>query len=214
MSRAAREHPAAPSRETSLALACVVAWVAAAASARTFGIWPALGGVAIALGLAVLVLDRAARRTLRPTPSRILVGAAVGGLMAAATHLSYPVLTRLDPFVARDTALLYAAFRAPPGAIASIALAPVALGEELVWRGVVQAALGRRVGSAGGVALAACVYALAHAPLGSPILVLVAAACGLSWGALRAATGSLVPPLVAHLVWDVLVLLWLPLDPR
>ena len=124
------------------------------------------------------------------------------------------MLARLDPFVARDTALLYAAFRAPPSTIASIALAPVVLGEELVWRGVVQAALVRRVGPAGGVALAAGAYALAHAPLGSPVLVLVAAACGLCWGALRAATGSLVTPLVAHLVWDVLVLLWLPLVAR
>lgn len=212
MSRAASEPTAAPLREPSLALACVVAWVAAAASARAIGIWLALGSAAIALGVAVLVLDRAARRTLRPSPSGVLVGAAMGGLMAAATYLCYPVLARLDPFVAHDTALLYAAFRAPPGAIASIALAPVVLGEELVWRGVVQAALVRRVGPAGGVALAAGAYALAHAPLGSPVLVLVAAACGLSWGALRAATGSLVPPLLAHLVWDVLVLLWLPLD--
>lgn len=211
MSRAGGDDPGTL-RDASLALACVAAWVVASTSARVIGIWLALGGVAIALGLAVLVLDRPARRTLRPRPSGILAGAAVGGVMAAATYLTYPVLTRLDPFVARDTALLYAAFRAPPGAIASIALAPIVLGEELVWRGVVQAAIVRRVGPTLGVALAAGAYALAHAPLGSPVLVLVAAACGLCWGALRAATGSLVPPLVAHLVWDVLVLLWLPLD--
>jgi hypothetical protein len=36
----------------------------------------------------------------------------------------------------------------------------------------------------------------------------------LFWGALRATTSSLVPTLVAHLMWDVLVLLWLPLDSR
>ncbi len=211
MSRAGGDDPATL-RAASLAPACVAAWVVASTSARVIGIWLALGGVAIALGLAVLVLDRPVRRTLRPRPSGILAGAAVGGVMAAATYLTYPVLTRLDPIVARDTALLYAAFRAPPGAIASIALAPIVLGEELVWRGVVQAAIVRRVGPTPGVALAAGAYALAHAPLGSPVLVLVAAACGLCWGALRAATGSLVPPLVAHLVWDVLVLLWLPLD--
>jgi membrane protease YdiL (CAAX protease family) len=40
----------------------------------------------------------------------------------------------------------------------------------------------------------------------------VALLCGIVWGALRAASRSLLPPLVAHLVWDVLVLLWLPLD--
>ena len=47
---------------------------------------------------------------------------------------------------------------------------------------------------------------------GSPVLVAVAFFCGLAWGTLRATTASLVPTLVAHLLWDVLVLLWLPLD--
>jgi uncharacterized protein len=64
----------------------------------------------------------------------------------------------------------------------------------------------------GGVVLAALAYALAHAPLGSPLLVAVALLCGLTWGALRATTASLLPPLLAHLLWDVLVLLCVPLD--
>jgi hypothetical protein len=36
----------------------------------------------------------------------------------------------------------------------------------------------------------------------------------MAWGALRAASASLIPSLLAHLVWDILVLLWLPLDVR
>ena len=79
---------------------------------------------------------------------------------------------------------------------------------------VVQTALVGRFGAPGGIALSACVYALAHVPLGSPVLVFAALACGLCWGALRAATSSLVPALVAHLLWDVVVLLWLPLVSR
>jgi membrane protease YdiL (CAAX protease family) len=65
-----------------------------------------------------------------------------------------------------------------------------------------------------GVTLAALAYALAHAPAGSPLLVAIALLCGLAWGTLRATTSSLVPSLLAHLVWDVLVFLWLPLDAR
>jgi membrane protease YdiL (CAAX protease family) len=63
-------------------------------------------------------------------------------------------------------------------------------------------------------AAAASAYALAIAPLGSPVLMVVAFFCGLSWGTLRAATASLIPALVAHLLWDLLVLLWLPLISR
>jgi membrane protease YdiL (CAAX protease family) len=200
---------------TSLALACIVVWVIAAASTGPLGIWLAIGGTAVTLGVAVLVFDRpAASRLLQPSPRLVLLGAAAGGVMAAATYLLYPVLARLAPFIATDTARLYAAFRPSSLLIASVALGPVVLGEELVWRGVVQAALVRSLGPWGGVTLAAAAYALAHAPLGSPVLVNVALMCGLFWGALRATTSSLVPTLVAHLVWDVLVLLWLPLDSR
>jgi len=198
-----------------LAFACIAVWVVASASTGALGIWLAIGGASVALGVAVLVLDRAAsRRLLRPSPRLLLLGAAAGCAMAAATYLLYPVFARLLPFIATDTASLYASFRAPPPVVASLALIPVILGEELVWRGVVQTALVRRLGPWPGVTLAALAYALAHAPLGSPVLVVVALLCGMIWGALRVASASLVPSLLAHLVWDILVLLWLPLDAR
>jgi CAAX protease family protein len=200
---------------TSLAFACVVVWLVASASTRALGIWLALGGASVILSVAVFVLDGAAALTLlRPSARLVLVGAAVGWSMAAATYLLYPVLARVLPFIPTDSASLYASFRQLPRVIAALALLPVILGEELVWRGVVQTALSRRLGPWRGVAVAALAYALAHAPLGSPVLVVVALSCGMAWGALRAASASLVPSLLAHLVWDILVLLWLPLDAR
>ena len=205
----------APPTKPSLALACVVVWLVASVSTGALGIWLALGGASVCLGVAIFVLDRAAAlRLLRPSARLVLVGAAAGWAMAAATYLLYPVFARLWPFIPTDMASLYASFRAPPPAIAALALLPVILGEELVWRGVVQTALVRRLGPWRGVTLAAVAYALAHAPLGSPVLVVVALSCGLVWGALRNASASLVPSLLAHLVWDILVLLWLPLDAR
>jgi membrane protease YdiL (CAAX protease family) len=203
----------AKSRSTTLAFASVAAWLAAAAITGPLGIWPAIGGAAVALGAAVLLFDRpAATALLHPSPRLVVLGATAGGLMAAATYLLYPVLARLVPLIATDTAQLYAAFRAPSPVVASTALVPVVVGEELVWRGVVQASLVRCLGTWRGVALAAVVYALVHVPLGSPVLVAVAFCCGLAWGALRVTTASLVPTIVAHLLWDVLVLLWLPLQ--
>jgi membrane protease YdiL (CAAX protease family) len=201
---------------TSLALACMVVWLAAAAaSTGALGIWLAIGGAAVGLGVVVFVLDHAAAlRSLQPSARMAFVGAAAGCLMATATYVLYPALARLSPFIATDTARLYASFRALPPIIASLALLPVIIGEELVWRGVVQTELVRRLGPGAGVALAASAYALAHAPLGSPVLVVAALLCGMAWGTLRAATRSLVPSSLAHLVWDVLVLLWLPLDSR
>ena len=203
----------AKSRSATLAFVSVLVWLAAAASTRWLGIWPAIGSAAVALGIAVLRFDRPPPTALlKPNLKRLALGAIAGGLMAVATYLIYPVLARVLPFVATDTAELYAAFRAPSLLIASVALVPVIVGEELVWRGAVQASLVRHHGAWKGVMLAAFIYALAHAPLGSPVLVAAAFCCGLAWGTLRATTASLVPTLVAHLLWVVLVMLWLPLD--
>jgi membrane protease YdiL (CAAX protease family) len=200
---------------TSLALVCGAVWLVASASAGALGIWSALGGASVALGIAVFVLDRSgALRLFRPSAHLVLVGAAAGWSMSAATYLLYPAFVRVLPFIRTDMASLYVSFREQPRVIAALALLPVILGEELVWRGVVQTALARRLGPCGGVPVAALTYAFVHAPLGSPVLVVVALSCGMAWGALRAASASLVPSLVAHLVWDILVLLWLPLDVR
>ena len=195
-----------------LAPACVVAWVIAASGTRWFGIWAALGGVAIGLGVVVLVVDRQTRATLRPGLTALAVGALGGGLMVGATYVLYPWVIHVAPVVGDETERLYDLFRAPPQLLASLALVVVVVGEELVWRGAVQHALVRRFGPWSGVAIAAILYSLAHAPVGSPMLVVAALLCGLMWGALRLVSGSLVPTLVAHLVWDFLVLMWLPLD--
>lgn len=201
------------SRTTWLAFASVWVWLAAAAAAEPLGVWRTIGVVAVALGAAVVLLDRSASAALlRPTVRLVLLGIAAGGLMVAATYLAYPPVARIASFIAADTMRLYAAFRAPSLVVAAVALVPVVVGEELVWRGVVQATLARRLGDRGGVALAAAVSALVHVPLGSPVLAALALLFGLALGVLRATTASLVPSIVAHLVWNVVVLLWLPLD--
>jgi membrane protease YdiL (CAAX protease family) len=200
---------------TPLATVSALVWFAAALSATALGMWTALGAAAVALGLAIFLLDRRASIAhLRPSPGLALLGVATAALMATATYLLHPALVELWPPIATDTAKLYAAFRAPSPAVAAAVLLPVVVGEELVWRGVVQGALARRYGRWAGVALAASAYALVQAPIGSAVLVAAALACGLVWGALRAVTGSLVPTLVAHLLWNIVVLLWLPLDSR
>jgi membrane protease YdiL (CAAX protease family) len=203
------------STRTSLALPSVVVWLVAAASAKALGIWVAIGGAASVLGGAALVLDgAAARKALRPSIRLVAVGASAGAMMVAGTYLLYPALASILPFIATDTARLYASFRTLPPVVAALALLPVIIGEELVWRGVVQTELTRRLGPWRGVTLAALAYAVVHAPLGSPLLVTVALLCGMAWGTLRAVSSSLVPSLVAHMLWDILVFLWLPLDPR
>lgn len=196
-----------------IALAAAPIWAVAAAFAGRVGVWLAIGSVAVVLGAVVASRDAAVRARLRLSWRSVVIGLAAGGVMIAATYLLSPLL-RVAPALAADVRALYAAFRAAGHTAAIVALGPVVLGEELVWRGAVQGALERRAGPTAAAALAAALYALAHAPIGSPLLVVTALGCGLVWGALRAATGSLVPSIVSHALWDAVVLVALPLVPR
>lgn len=199
-------------REGALAVAVTAAWAIGAALATRFGIWLAMGSVALLCATVVGLLDgERLARLLRPRLTEIVAGAAVGGPMAVATHALYPLVASLAPAAARDTARLYAAFGSVPAPLAALLVLPVVASEELVWRGLVQTLLARRLGPVGAVGWGALVYAAAHAPAGSPVLVAAAAGCGLVWGALRARTAGLVAPFVAHLVWDALLLFAWPL---
>lgn len=209
--------PAAAERDTRAAVFVALlcgGWIAGALWARQVGIWIGISSAALLLGTGVLCSRRGAsvRAQLRPSRRHIAVGTIAGLVMVGATWVLFPIALRLVPQVLPETAALYGAFgQATPWKLALMSL--VILGEEVVWRGAVQGTLGRRTGRFA-VVLAALAYGAAHLPVGSLLLAVVALCCGLYWGLLAALTRSLVPPLLAHLIWDMVVLVWAPLLSR
>lgn len=204
--------PLSGRRVDTLAALVAALWAGGAALAGQDGLWLGVGSVALVLGAAVLVLDPLGLRArLRPSAGRVLVGLLAGVAMCGVTYGLYPLLARAAPALAEAAASLYRSARFLSPLAAAVALGPIIVGEELVWRGLVQGALARRVSEPASVLLGTAAYVLAHAPIRSPLLLAAAFGCGLTWGALRAVTGSLVPAIVAHLVWDAAVLLIRPL---
>ncbi|HEY0705445.1 MAG TPA: CPBP family intramembrane glutamic endopeptidase [Polyangia bacterium] len=226
------------SRTESLALLGIGVWVVGAGFAGRAGIWSSMGGAAVLVAAAALAFDRDVRRLLPPPRLAALAwGCLAGVAMAAATILLYPIVAQAFVRIVRDTADLYTAFGHLPRAGAALLLVPIVIGEEVIWRGLVQGAIaGRirraerqaqqeaqpiqarskrqptpRVALALAVLPAAALYALAMAPTGSPVLVLAAFAGGIVWGAVRAHTGDLVAPITAHLLWNAIVLFLRPL---
>jgi membrane protease YdiL (CAAX protease family) len=216
------------SHREALALVGVAIWVTGAAFAGGAGIWSSLGGAAVFVAAAALAFDREARRLLPlPRAGALGLGLAAGLTMAAATSLLYPIVAQVFVRVVRDTADLYTAFGHLPAWLAALLLLPIVVGEEVIWRGLVQGSIAGRIRRAEQqegprppptrVALAiavlpmAALYALAMAPTGSPVLVLAAFGGGIVWGALRAHTGNLIAPITAHLVWNGVVLFLRPL---
>ncbi|HVZ88678.1 MAG TPA: CPBP family intramembrane glutamic endopeptidase [Polyangia bacterium] len=169
-----------------------------------------MGGTAITLGILGVALEWSSLRgllKLRPLP--LSAGLLVGVGMTLATYPLYRLLPMLAPQMARDTVRLYA--RLGPSSLLSLALVPAVVGEEVVWRGVIQGSLVRRFGNATAVPLGAVVYALAQIPVRSPVLVFAALVCGLAWGSLRAMANSLIATIVAHLLWSEVLFLFVPL---
>ena len=98
-----------------------------------------------------------------------------------------------------------------------LALVIMAVGEEIVWRGLVTSLLEEQVGSRRAWIYAAGLYALAHVPtlwqlkaasVGmNPVVVLAALFCGLVWGFLARYFGRLLPGIFSHLLFDWTVLM-------
>jgi membrane protease YdiL (CAAX protease family) len=86
----------------------------------------------------------------------------------------------------------------------------VAPAEELFWRGLVQAALMRRLGRWRGAAAGAASYAGVHAVTGNITLLGAAGVAGAHWAALYALGVPLGALIVSHAAWDLWVFLLQP----
>ncbi|HSB07030.1 MAG TPA: type II CAAX endopeptidase family protein [Thermodesulfobacteriota bacterium] len=84
--------------------------------------------------------------------------------------------------------------------------------EEIYWHGFVQRSLTERLGPAAGLLLTAAVYSLVHIVALNFILLLAAALCGLFWGWLYQREQSLIPVILSHSIWDVIIFVIFPLS--
>lgn len=201
-------------REDAIALGMIAVWSFAAWQSQTFGIWKAIGGTAIGLGVLSVVLEgRYLAAVARPRPRLLGVGIVAGVAMSAATYAVFPFLMLLVPAFLPDFSRLFAVFGEPGLLIVLVFLPLVIAGEEIVWRGVVYRALEERMPWPAVTIVGTALYALAHAPMGSPVLVLACLCVGICWNLIRFWTGSLAAVFVTHVLWDFLVLVLFPLGP-
>jgi uncharacterized protein YbjT (DUF2867 family)/membrane protease YdiL (CAAX protease family) len=195
------------------AVAYGLIWLLGAWAATYLGSWLAVGTTATLLGVAVIGLEGSSVLGEGPPARSWMIGMLAGLAMAAGTLLLFEPVTAAFPALRTDVAALYSAFRSP-GAFATLLLMPLVVAfEEIVWRGAIHNALARRMSLPLAAVAGALLYTLAHAPIGSPALLLAALGAGLCWSMLRASTGSLFAAIAAHLVWDFVVLVLFQLVP-
>jgi membrane protease YdiL (CAAX protease family) len=103
----------------------------------------------------------------------------------------------------------------------SIAVAVVALLEELAWRGLIYALVEERFGTRRAWPMTAALYAGAHLPTvlllsdpyagPNPLIVIAALGCGLVWGLIVARTGRLPVAMFSHALFTWCVAVQFPL---
>ncbi|MDA0329611.1 MAG: CPBP family glutamic-type intramembrane protease [Gemmatimonadetes bacterium] len=195
------------------ALAYGLVWLIGAWISTQIGIWLAIGTSAALLGVTALLLERRTLWGSGPPASSMILGAMVGLMMAVATLVLFEPVAGAFPSLRADVAALYAAFRSPGALIVVFLMPMVVVFEEVVWRGAIHNALARRMSLPWAVVAGAVLYSLAHIPIGSAALVVTALGAGLCWSALRAFSDSLPAVVVAHLMWNFVVLVIFQLTP-
>jgi hypothetical protein len=98
-----------------------------------------------------------------------------------------------------------------PLIIGLLLMFPISAGEETYWRGLVQRRFVERMGTMPGLLICASAYALVHLPTLNPILILTAFVGGIGWGLVYWRTKSLIPAIISHALWDMLIFVILPL---
>jgi uncharacterized protein len=203
---------AAPSWLIAATGALIAAWFAVM---RQFGasIYALLGPFAVVVSVVMAVAMRARLlEWLRPSWRGVALGLLVGVAMTLATYPLYALGSWLYPGLRVDVAVLYAGARAGSLTEALPWVLAIIVAEELLWRGALLELLSTRLSPRLAMAISVATYAFAQAGSGSPIVALLAVACGTLWTLQRRLTCSLLSPLIAHLIWTPTVILFFPVN--
>ena len=153
---------------------------------------------------------RAMRHWLQPSWRAIWVGFAVGTGMTALTYPVFQLAVHVAPSLDGEVQTLYTGARSTTLAKALAWLIALALAEELLFRGAWPATLRNYMSAPAAFTVSLLSYALAQLGTGSWIVMALASVCGALWTLQRRYTGSLLSPLIAHLIWSPTLILLYP----
>jgi uncharacterized protein len=151
------------------------------------------------------------RTRLRPTRRLVVMGVA-SGLALYALFSAGALVVGQTPLRPHIESVVELTRTTAPGMLAALVIVfGTSPSEEVLWRGAVFARLTRRYGAGWRpVVLTAVAYACFVGLSGSLVLPLAALVCGVVWARQRQVTGSLVPSLVSHALWSLLMYLYVP----
>ena len=121
------------------------------------------------------------------------------------------LLTGIFPEVVPQLGAIYATrYQLDPAIIAALLIFVIAPFEEIFWRGLVLEELQGALSPRSALWTAIGLYSIVHIWAMNPMLLLAAFVLGAHWSLLYWKFRSLVPGLVSHAVWDVLIFVVFP----
>lgn len=184
-----------------------VAWGCMFAPRRD-GFWTRAAAAGAAIGIYAVAVEPAVIGRLfdrRHWAGDLGVGILAGTVLYAVFWVGEQLLVIVVPPLADEVGDLYAVRGRTASWYMPLVLAIAAPGEELFFRGLVQ--------HQAGIAVALVVYGGVHLWERKVILVVAALVGGLWWGLLLTWTGGLIAPVVSHLVWCLIIIVWRPARP-
>lgn len=186
---------------------------------RPLNFWLMLSFSTSLLGGIALTQAKPFLRREELTLKNLLLGLLMAGLLYAIFWLGNQFLTmvsRLFPSLLPDRSgnisSVYANLGSlPPALVGALLFFPIGFGEEIFWRGFVQRRFAETWNPAVGFVLVLLLYTGVHLPTGNPVLILAAFTCGAFWGGLYWLTGSILPVLISHMLWDPAIFVMWPI---
>ena len=176
---------------------------------RPFDFWAMLASATFILLIIAVLLSRE-KLALHASISLILYGIVTAVLLYGLFYFGFEA-TKSNPIFSQGINQVYGLrSNEPRWLIAVLLIFPIGPGEELYWRGLIQRTFAEKYGSNFGLIIASLAYALVHLPTLNPPLIMTAFIGGLVWGSLYKFTNSLVPGIVSHVLWDLMIFIILP----
>lgn len=199
-------------RWVGLVFVAVLAWNAAFVAAPRWGIFATVGVAALLASARSFAFPWPWRELFALRRDPLIAGLVAAGALVGGTALLRDPLLRAWPDLDAQVRALYDLFGEASVVQAYLLLPLTCLGEELVYRGAIQSGFEPRLGRFGAAFAAAVLYACAHLASANPTLIALALGLGFFWGLLRAGFKSLWPGLLSHVLWDLFVVVWAPLQ--
>lgn len=181
---------------------------------RRFGegdVYAVIGPYAcVVIAVSASLYWRALLHWLRPTWRAIWTGLVIGVGMTAATYGVFHLAVWLVPSLDQEVQALYRGARTTTIAQALAWIFAAAVAEEVLFRGAWPATLRNYMPAPAAFGVSLVTYAFAQAGTGSWIVIALALGCGTFWTLQRYYTGSLLSPLISHLIWTPTVILLYP----